>query len=233
MDSIWTREKAAPPARETLSREQIVRRAMDLLDSEGLAGLSMRKLAAKLDSGATSLYWHVQTKDDLIDLVIDDIYGEIDVPEPELAGWRAGVTLFAHSLRATVLRHAWLPEVLYSRPRLGPNAMSVGSRAIVLFSAAGFTGRDVDYAMGAVMSYVIGSASSEVSVRTTVRETGKSMEDWAREIAELSQGTDGLDAAPEAKLRWPSGADLDTMQSEAFAFGLDSLLDGLHARVKV
>jgi len=210
-----------------------VRGATALLDSEGLAGLSMRKLAAKLDSGATSLYWHVQTKDDLIDLVIDEIYGEIDVPGPELAGWRAGVTLFAHSLRATVLRHAWLPEVLYSRPRLGPNAMSVGTRAIVLFGAAGFTGRNVDYAMGAVMSFVIGSASSEVSVRTTVRETGKSMEDWAREISELSQSGDGLDAGPEGQFQWPSGTDLDTMQTEAFAFGLDSLLDGLQARVKV
>ncbi|WBQ07902.1 TetR/AcrR family transcriptional regulator [Kribbella sp. CA-293567] len=232
MDSIWTREKAAAPARETLSREQIVRRAMDLLDAEGLAGLSMRKLGAKLDSGATSLYWHVQTKDDLIDLVIDEIYGEIDVPEPEPAGWRAGVTLFAESLRATVLRHAWLPEVLYSRPRLGPHAMSVGSGAIVLFGAAGFTGRDVDNAMGAVMSYVIGSASSEVSVRTTVGETGRSMEDWAREISELSQSGDGLDTAPESHLQWPSGTDLDTMQDEAFTFGLDSLLDGLQARVE-
>lgn len=232
MDSIWTREKAAAPARETLSREQIVRGAMALLDSEGLAGLSMRKLAATLDAGATSLYWHVQTKDDLIDLVIDEIYGEIDVPEPELAGWRAGVTLFAHSLRATVLRHAWLPEVLYSRPRLGPNAMSVGSRGIVLFAAAGFVDREVDYAMGAVMSYVIGSASSEVSVRTTIKETGKSMEDWAREISQLTQNSGQHDAGAEGRMQWPSGTDVDTMQTEAFAFGLDSLLDGMKARVK-
>ncbi|NEA30746.1 TetR/AcrR family transcriptional regulator [Streptomyces sp. SID13031] len=230
MDSIWTREKAAAAARETLSREQIVRGAMVLLDSEGLAGLSMRKLAARLDAGATSLYWHVHTKDDLIDLVIDEIYAEIDVPEPELAGWRAGVTLFAHSLRATVLRHAWLPEVLYSRPRLGPNAMSVGSRAIVLFGAAGFTGRGVDYAMGAVMSYVIGSASSEVSVRTTIAKTGKTMEDWAREISELTQ-TAADDRAPGGQAYWTSGTDVDTIQTEAFAFGLDSLLDGLQIRV--
>ncbi|MEV8378884.1 TetR/AcrR family transcriptional regulator [Kribbella sp. NPDC056861] len=232
MDSIWTREKKSEPAREALSREQIVRGATALLDSEGLAGLSMRKLAARLDSGATSLYWHVQTKDDLIDLVIDEIYGEIDVPGPELAGWRRGVTLFAHSLRATVLRHVWLPEVIYSRPRLGPNAMSVGSRAIVLFTAAGFIDREVDYAMGSVMSYVIGSASSEVSVRTTIRETGKSMEDWAREIAELTQNSAANDTVPEGRMQWPSGTDVDTMQAEAFEFGLDSILDGLQARVK-
>src|SRR5262245_38091757 len=130
--SIWSRTRAEPPGRETLSREQIVRAAVDLLDEEGVAGLSMRKLAARLDAGATSLYWHVQTKDDLLDLVIDEAYGEVDVPDAELAGWRAGVTLFAHSLRATLLRHPWLPAVVYSKPNIGPNAMSVGSRGLAL-----------------------------------------------------------------------------------------------------
>ena len=105
-ESIWTRQRAAAvPARETLSRQQIVRAAIATLDEEGLAGLSMRKLAAKLGAGATSLYWHVQTKDDLIDLVIDEIYGEVDVPDPDLAGWRNGALLFGHSLRAAILRH--------------------------------------------------------------------------------------------------------------------------------
>ena len=112
-------DRAAAPARETLSREQIVQAAMETLDSEGVAGLSMRKLAAKLEIGATSLYWHVPTKDDLIDLLIDEIWGEIDVPEPELAGWRAGALLFGHSLRSAVLRHPWLPEVMYTRPSMG------------------------------------------------------------------------------------------------------------------
>jgi AcrR family transcriptional regulator len=182
MDSIWTRERPAP-VRETLSRTQIVRTTIELLDTEGLAGLSMRKLAARLDSGATSLYWHVQTKDDLIELVIDEVYGEVDVPEPELAGWRAGAILLAHSLRAAIMRHTWLPEVVNTRPSLGPKAKSLGSRGTVLFGAAGFAEREAAYAMGSLMSYVIGSAS------------------------------------------------LDNLHNEPFAFGLDSLLDGLAARL--
>ena len=232
MDSIWTRTRTAAPARETLSRTQIVRVAIELLDTEGLAGLSIRKLAAKLDSGATSLYWHVRTKDDLIDLVIDEIYGEVDVPEPELAGWRTGAVLFAHSLRAAVLRHAWLPEVVYSRPSIGPNAMSLGARGIVLFGAAGFAGRDVDNAMGSVMAFVIGSSSAEVSVRTTINKAGKSMEDWAGEIFELARSTTGDQPEMQESLRRRSGGDVDSMHNEAFAFGLDSLLDGLEVRLK-
>ena len=157
--------------------------AMTTLDTEGLAGLSMRKLAAKLGAGATSLYWHVPTKVDLIDLLIDEIWGEIDVPDPELAGWRNGALLFGHSLRATVLRHPWLPEVMYTRPSIGPNAMTLGSRGLVLFGAAGFTGLDIDYAMGSVMSYVLGTASGEVAVQGEIRKAGQSLEEWAADVS--------------------------------------------------
>lgn len=231
-ESIWTRQRAAAPARETLSREQIVRTAMELLDTEGLAGLSMRKLAAKLGSGATSLYWHVPTKDDLIDLLIDEIWGEIDVPEPELAGWRSGALLFGHSLRSAVLRHAWLPEVMYTRPSVGPNAMKLGSRCLVLFGAAGFTGPDVDYAMACVMSYVLGSASAEVAVHGVVRKAGTSLDEWAHDMVRLAQKT--IDGHPEMEesLRRRSGGDVGTMHTDAFVFGLDTILEGLDARLK-
>jgi AcrR family transcriptional regulator len=230
--SIWTRQRAAAPARETLSRQQIVQAALATLDEEGLAGLSMRKLAARLGAGATSLYWHVQTKDDLIDLVIDEIYGEVDVPDPELAGWRNGALLFAHSLRAAVLRHPWLPEIVYTRPSLGPNAMSLGSRGVVLFGAAGFTGRDVDQAMSTLMSYVLGSVSSEAAVRTVARKTGQSIEEWTGEVLEQAQGVLGdHPEMQESVQRW-AGRDPNAVYNEAFTFGLEIILDGLEARIR-
>lgn len=231
-ESIWTRQRAAAPARETLSREQIVRTAMALLDQEGLAGLSMRKLAARLGSGATSLYWYVETKDDLIDLLIDEIWGEVDVPEPELAGWRSGALLFGHSLRSTVLRHPWLPEVMYTRPSIGPNAMSLGSRGIALFGAAGFTGSDIDYAMGSVMSYVLGTANAEVSMHSVVRTAGQSIEEWAGDIFAQAQSVAADSPEMQESLRRRISSDVNTLHTESFVFGLDALLDGLEARLK-
>lgn len=231
-DSIWTRERKAAPARETLSREQIVKAAMETLDSEGLTGLSMRKLAAKLGAGATSLYWHVPTKDDLIDLLIDEVWGEIDVPEPALAGWRSGALLFGHSLRAAVLRHPWLPEVMYTRPSLGPKAMSLGSRGLVLFGAAGFSDREIDLAMGSVMSYVLGTASAEVATREMVRKSGRSEENWVSEILEQAQAVAGDYPEMQKSVRRRTTMDLDAGLTENFVFGLDALLDGLEARVK-
>jgi AcrR family transcriptional regulator len=231
MDSIWTRQRPASPARETLSRDQIVKATMELLDTEGVAGLSMRKLAARLDSGATSLYWHVQTKDDLIDLVIDEVYGEIDVPDAELAGWRAGALLFAHSLRATVLRHGWLPEVIYTRPSIGPNAVTMGSRGLKLFTAAGFTGREIDYAMGAVMSFVFGSANSQAAWEATVRRSGRSVEQSTQEVlAEVDQLT-AMNPTMHESVQRRRVVGMDQLQNESFAYGLDSLLDGLEARL--
>jgi AcrR family transcriptional regulator len=231
-ESIWTRTRAAAPARETLTREQIVQAAMETLDAEGLAGLSMRKLAAKLGSGATSLYWHVPTKDDLIDLLIDETYGEVDVPDPELAGWRAGALLFAHSLRATILRHPWLPEVIYTRPSIGPNAMTMGSRGLVLFGAAGFGDNDVDFAMSTVMSYVLGSSNAEVAIRTTIKNSGRPMEQWVGEVMAQARQATADQPAMQESLDRRARRDVNQMHNEAFAFGLDTILDGLESRRK-
>jgi len=231
-ESIWTRQRAAAPVRETLSREQIGRTAMALLDEEGLAGLSMRKLAAKLDAGATSLYWHVPTKNDLIDLLIDEIWGEIDVPDPELAGWRNGALLFGHSLRAAVVRHAWLPEVMYTRPSVGPNAMDLGSRGLVLFGAAGFSEQDVDLAMSSVMSYVLGTASSEVATRDMIKKSGQSVDEWAQDMMHQAEVVAAEHPQMQASVRRRAGKDLNAALTESFAFGLDALLDGLELRVK-
>jgi AcrR family transcriptional regulator len=228
-ESIWTRKPTSAPARETLTREQITKMAMTTLDDEGLAGLSIRKLAAKLGAGATSLYWHVPTKDDLIDLLIDEIWGQIDVPDPSLAGWRNGALLFGHSLRSAVLRHHWLPEVMYGRPSLGPNAMTLGSRGLVLFGAAGFAGKELDYAMGSVMAYTLGTASSEVATREISRKSGRSLADWSADVLRHAEGL--ADARMRESMTQRVNRDIDTTFSESFTFGLEALLDGLEQRL--
>lgn len=228
--SVWSRQRPSSPARETLSREQIVRAALELLDADGLGGLSMRKLGARLNAGATSLYWHVQTKDDLLELAIDEVYREVDVPEPELAGWRSGVTLFAHSFRAAILRHPWFPEVATTTPSIGPNAVALSSRALGLFRAAGFTGLDVDRAMGSVVAYVLGVGSAEVTLRTSVAASGRSMREWADEV--LAQALAVTPDHPEVQesLRARAAVDPVELQSQMFVFGLESMLDGFAAR---
>src|SRR4051794_33876434 len=109
--SVWTRPRR--PQREQLTREQIVAAAIELLDQEGTEALSMRKLGSRLNVAATSLYWHVANPDELILLVVDDIYGELDLPlAADRPQWRAAVTRIAADLRAMTLRHPWIaPEL--------------------------------------------------------------------------------------------------------------------------
>jgi len=229
-ESIWTRQQKAAPARETLTREQIVRTALEALDAEGLAGLSIRKLAAKLGSGATSLYWHVPTKDDLIDLLIDEVWGEIDIPAPELAGWRSGLLLFAHSMRSVILRHPWLPEVMYTRPSQGPNAMTMGTRGLALIDAAGITGRNADFALGTVMSFVLGNTGAEVATRELARRGGQSLDELVSEVRDRTETI--ADPIMRESARRRTTGDIDGMFYDSFSYGLEIVLEGIAARVK-
>src|SRR5690349_21642706 len=134
-DSVWlrpsTRKRAGQP---TLDRDQIVRAALAMLDEEGLPGLSMRRLGTRLGAGATSLYWHVANKDDLLELVVDEVLGEIYVPEPGDTHWRMALSVMANGMRTAFLRHPWVLSLLGTKPTLGPNAMRMGERSVALLT---------------------------------------------------------------------------------------------------
>ena len=111
-----------------------------MLDAEGIEALSMRKLGARLNAGATSLYRHVATKDELMELAVDEVFAEMAIPPADSPDWRAAVAEAARSFRATALRHPWLASVLGQAglAYLGPNLMSFSERPAALFTAAGF-----------------------------------------------------------------------------------------------
>src|SRR5215469_9991688 len=106
----WQRlpDRRARRRREPISRDAIVTAAVELLDREGLAALSMRRLAEELGTGAASLYWHVGSKDGLLDLVFDHIIGEGKVPEPDPGRWQEQLKEVARAQRDASLRHPWL-----------------------------------------------------------------------------------------------------------------------------
>ncbi|MGY2061454.1 TetR/AcrR family transcriptional regulator, partial [Nocardia gipuzkoensis] len=110
--SVWTRPQR--PRRDTpaLSREQIIAEAIELLDSEGFEALSMRRLGTKLNAGATSLYTHVANKDELLELIIDEVLGEIAIPDAPEPDWRSALLRLGRDIRAGLLRHTWITGVL-------------------------------------------------------------------------------------------------------------------------
>lgn len=91
--------------RDTLTRDQIVQTAIELLDAEGLEGLNMRSLGKRLDSAATAVYWHVKSKDNLVVLAGDQVWNEIRLPDLGTVGWRSAATSAATDLYAMFTRH--------------------------------------------------------------------------------------------------------------------------------
>jgi AcrR family transcriptional regulator len=127
--------------REPISREAIVTAAIRLLDREGLAALSMRRLAEELGTGAASLYWHVGSKDGLLDLVFDELIGEEQVPGADPSGWQEQLKDIARAQRRISLRHPYLVRISIGRIPMGPNALRFSERVIAILRAGGLPPR--------------------------------------------------------------------------------------------
>jgi AcrR family transcriptional regulator len=127
--------------REPISREVIVTAAIRLLDREGLAALSMRRLAEELGTGAASLYWHVGSKDGLLDLVFDELIGEEQVPEADPSRWQEQLKDIARAQRRISLRHPYLVRISIGRIPMGPNALRFSERVIAILRAGGLLPR--------------------------------------------------------------------------------------------
>jgi AcrR family transcriptional regulator len=117
--------------------EAITEAAIKILDSEGLEGLSMRRVAEALNTGPASLYWHVGSKDGLLDLIFDQIIGEMEVPEPQGGRWKEQLKQIALSQRATILRHRDLVAISMGRIPMGPHALRYTENVVGVLRAGG------------------------------------------------------------------------------------------------
>lgn len=235
--SVWARPRKERD-QPALSRGRIVTEAVHLLDADGIDALSMRSLGARLGAGATSLYRHVASKDELIELAVDEVFGELEVPAA--AGpddWRTALTTTADSLRAMVLRHPWFASVVgqVGLAYLGPNMMRMSDRVLGILGAAGFGVTEADRAMKALVAYVMGMATSEAAWHNVVVQSGQDEGELMRALMPAAEqavqdyphlrafyaAVPGKDAQP----------DLGRGRDEDFGYGLQRLLDGLQHRL--
>jgi AcrR family transcriptional regulator len=231
LTSVWTRPKRRQ--REQLSRERIVAEAIALLDEEGVEALSMRALGQRLGAGATSLYRHVANKDELIELVVDEVYGELEVPEVTDPGaWRLALHVTAHSLRQTGLRHMWMMNVLgqVGLNYLGPNVVDLTTRGLAILTTAGFDMQEATKAMSSVSSYVIGITSAEAGWLTALRRQGYDEREWYRTVGP-KMAESAIDPALAEVYLKQLGKDPDEAREENFVYGLDLMLDSLQVRL--
>jgi AcrR family transcriptional regulator len=165
-DPPWWRQRGEP-AREKrpLTREKIVEAALVLLERDGLQGLSMRRLAQELGSGAASLYWHVGDKEELLSLLLDRIVGEAKLPEPDPENWQGTVKELARAARKHLSQRRDAAQLSLGRIPAGPNSLPILERNLAILAASQLPPRVISYAADMFALYV-GAFAYEESLRS-------------------------------------------------------------------
>ncbi len=229
---VWDRpEPPDRPVPSALSRDRIVAAAIGIADAEGLAAVSIRKVAAELNAGPMRMYTYLSTKEELLDLMADAVYGEIPLPRSAGQDWREALRTLADRTRRAARRHEWFADLLGGRPLLGPNALAhLEASLAALADAPGF--EDIDTVVrvrDAVNAYVIGAIRNEITERRAERDTGLDKEQWQLASSDYLNRVIASGRHPMlAKVvRDARDRDADTK----FDTGLEYLFDGIAARL--
>jgi AcrR family transcriptional regulator len=219
--------------RETLTREQIVNAAVELLDTEGLEGFNMRELGKRLDSAATAVYWHVGSKANLIALAGDHVWNEIALPDLTEVDWRTAAASMATGLHKMLTRHTWLVQAFGSYMVYGPGKARHDDHGLAVFEAAGFTGAKADQAFAAVFTFVLGNALGPAAQASFMRglsshgaDAEGAMQDAMARAGEIAMQFPRLRERVEIE-----ATEYAASPENTFEFGLDAMLDGLEAKL--
>jgi len=224
--TVWDRPE--PPARPApLDRERIVAAAIALADEGGLQAVSVRKVAARLDVGPMRLYGYIATKEELFDLMVDEVHAEI-LPAGQPGDWREALRTIAHRTRQAALRHEWLADLLGGRPALGPNALAVTEAKLAALDGLADLGT-VMRAVETVSAYFTGAIRREVANRRAERATGLSERDWQRASGPYVTRMLATGRFPALAKMVRDGTEVDAEAS--FAAGLDWVLDAVAAKL--
>ncbi|MCS7479230.1 TetR/AcrR family transcriptional regulator [Umezawaea endophytica] len=225
-DPAWRTPPVRRAAKPRLSQELIVRTGLDVLLAEGLDAVSMRRVAQALETGPASLYAHVATKDELVELMLDRVLEDVPLPAPDPERWRDQVKeLFRAQLGAMhahpgIARVAWQVMV-----PVGPNALRHGEAVLSLLRAGGFTLKQAAYAGDALSLY-----TKAFAYEGSMWSTGEvDPEDVAKRGRQMTEYMDSLPAGAFANMTRTGEFFNAGTAGERFEFGLDMLLGGLAA----
>jgi AcrR family transcriptional regulator len=155
--------EAATRKRVPLSRERLLRGAITIADSAGIGALTMRSLANELGVKPMSLYHHVANKEEILDGIIDVVFGEIEQPAPD-ADWRSAMRTRAISARSVLRRHPWAIPLMESRRNPGPATLRHHDAVIGTLRRAGFSVEMAAHAFSLFDSYVYGFVLQEAAL---------------------------------------------------------------------
>lgn len=230
--SMARRRGASREAEQTggLDRARIVAATVRLLDTDGLAQFSMRRLAAELDVTAMSVYWYVDSKDDLLELALDAVVGEIELPDPAAVreDWREQLRRLAADYRAMLVRHPWLPMMVGQYLNVGPRSLAFTTTAQRIMARSGLAREYLAGALAALFRFVYGFGAVEANWVDRCRRAAISPDAYVEEVwAKIREHPQCAEAVEVAEAG--GGASVQQMQQRDFAFGLECVLAGIEA----
>lgn len=228
------------PGRSGLTVPAIVRAGIEIADADGLDAASMRKVAERLGVSTMSLYNYVPGKEDLTALMLDAVYHELydnDVQAAENAGdWRDGMRFVARRNWDLCVRHPWLLDLRMSRPVLGPNTSRKYETELRPLDDIGLSDVEMDAALTLVLNIVESTARAYRGTLQTQKDSGMTDIEWWKVVAPvLEHVMDDDDLILSARVGSSVGTQFDAAQNpeHALGFGLETILDGIQARIGV
>ncbi|GAA0942034.1 TetR/AcrR family transcriptional regulator [Actinocorallia libanotica] len=223
---IWARPpRSSRGPQPALTLDRIARAAVALCDAEGLEALTMRRLAAELGTGTMSLYRYVQSKSDLVDLMVDLTLEEI--PRPSHPDWRAGLHWFAHQVRARSLRHPWTVQVDAPYFFLGPNGIEYVEYLYRIVDGIGLGIDEMMRAVNLVAAYAEGAVRQELADVRRAAEAGATPEEWMRAHGAHFHALMDTGRYPLMRRTMLEAEQPHMTPEENFEYGLQRVLDGI------
>jgi TetR/AcrR family transcriptional regulator, tetracycline repressor protein len=215
-----------------LGREAIVEAAMRIIDAEGLDAVSMRRVAQEFETGAASLYAYVANKDELLDLVVDWIMGEVAAAvadaQPGAGDWQEQLKEFVRISRRLMASHRDAARAFLGRIPFGPNGLVVVERQLDILRAAGLPDFLAAFACDFIGQFLIGAAIEDELWRTRFPEGSE--QDMAARMDEMRGYLAGLPPAFFPNLiamAGPMTSESGPDGSSRFEAGLDVIVRGL------
>jgi AcrR family transcriptional regulator len=221
---IW--ERAEPVPRGPMAapdRAHITQAAFEIADREGLHAVSVKRVASKLRVPSVRIEGYVTSRDDLLDLMLDAAFGEIE-PAEDGEDWRSKLRAVAYATQVTAQRHPWLRTLAGTRTPCGPNGLRHSERALAAIDGLGLDAATMTQAVNAVLAYVYGFVQLELLEPSRKLDEDGELKRRNHTASYLMQQVSTGDYPTLARVF--SGAS-NLTATDAFETGLNFVLDGI------
>lgn len=229
IEAAWgVRERPHKGPKPGLSLARIVEAGVKVAEADGLAAVSMSRVAAELGSAPMSLYRYVSAKDELVALMVDSVYSHALVPAAPDEGWREGLTRLAWAMRAVMRQHPWVLRAPITGLPVRPNEVAWFEQALHALRGTGLPEERKASVILLVSGYVRNDASTGADIEAAVRSSGAAPDEWMSAYGRMLAKLADPQRFPAINAFISSGVfeKYDDPDVE-FTFGLERILDGV------